>query len=172
MRIHGIAIGVAVVAAANAGVACRRSSIVPAFSATALSDIVGEWQSDTVGGNSARSTCSRSPQGAAVICEQTIATEQGTRHAVNVYASDDAGGHYYYGIAEPGEAITATRLEITAHVWVYGGAVAAANGMYYRTVNDFSPMGRYTWRTESSPDRVHWTITRQGSATLVRNIGR
>lgn len=137
----------------------------------ALGAIVGEWQSDTIAGTSARSRCAWSPQGSAVICEQTITTPGGVRHAVNVFATDPATGeHFYYGIVQPGEAIAPTPLDVVDRVWTYGGRVPAPNGTYVRTINDFTAVGRYSWRTESSADRVHWTVIRYGNAVLIGKI--
>lgn len=149
---------------------CARPPIAPiAPSTRPLQDIVGEWQSDTVGGSSARSTCQWSPQRNAVICEQTITSTQSVRHTVNVYTTDIAtGNHYYYGIVRPGDSIAATRLQISGHVWTYGGEQAAPNGTYYRTINDFSSVGRYTWRTEASSDRANWTVVREGKVVRTK----
>lgn len=138
--------------------------------AAALDAIVGTWQSDTVGGVWAISSCARSPQGSAVVCEQTITTPAGVRHAVNVYAADVAGGRYvYYGITQPGAAVRAVPLVIAGQVWTYGGLERAPDSLYHRTINDFSsgPDG-YAWRAESSRDGVTWTVQAQGRATRQR----
>lgn len=134
---------------------------------SALTDIIGVWQSDTTAdGVSARSTCASSPTAGAVICEQTITTPTGTRHAVNFFLVDSAAHRYvFYGLNKPGSAIEPTPLSIADHIWVYGGQERQRDGNYYRTVNDFSSGGTYVWRQEVSPDGVHWSATRHGRVT-------
>lgn len=146
----------------------------PADSAAApLRAIVGEWQSDTVAGSAARSTCNWSPQETAVICEQTITAGGAIRHAVNVYTTNSTTGeHFYYGIVRPGADIASTRLEIVGRVWTYGGRAAAADGKFYRTVNDFTPSDRYEWRTEVSSDGLRWSVVRRGTAFRVHRPER
>ena len=136
----------------------------------ALDAIVGTWQSDTVGGAWALSTCARSPQGGAVICEQTITTPGGVRHAVNVFAVDSAAGRYaYYGIVQPGAPVRPVPLAIAGRVWTYGGLEPAPDSLYHRTINDFSGgPGGYTWRAESSRDGLNWVVQVQGRATRRR----
>lgn len=143
---------------------------VPARDHDGLEDIVGTWQSDTAHGVSALSTCHRSPQQRAVICEQTISTPQGVRYAVNVFLVDSARRRYaYYGISRPGDDAPAVPLQIVGHVWTYGGLGKAEDSLYHRTVNDFSAGDAYVWRQESSPDAVHWTVQRQGRAVRLRD---
>jgi len=133
----------------------------------ALNDIVGVWQSDTVGGVWALSSCAASPQGDAVICEQQIATPTGARHALNAFMIDSSAHRYvYYGINRPGSVIQPVPLSIANHVWVYGGG-RESDGTYYRTVNDFSAGDSYVWRQETSRDSVHWTAGRHGRAVRV-----
>ncbi len=136
----------------------------------ALDAIVGTWQSDTVGGAWALSACARSPQGTAVVCEQTITLPDGVHHAVNVFTVDSAAGRYaYYGITRPGAPVRAVPLAIAGRVWTYGGLEPAPDSVYYRTVNDFSGgPGGYTWRAESSRDGVHWTVQAHGRETRAR----
>lgn len=137
----------------------------------ALHDIVGIWQSDTSDGVSARSACSASPQGDAVICEQRIATPTGSRHALNTFVVDPSNHRYvYYGINEPGSVIEPVPLTIMNHLWVYGGS-RAADGKYYRTINDFSAVDSYVWRQETSTDSVHWTTGRHGRVVRVEALG-
>ena len=141
---------------------------VPMRDRDGLEDIVGTWQSDTAHGVSALSTCRRSPQQRAVICEQTITTPLGVRSAVNVFLVDSARRRYaYYGISRPGEDTPAVPLQILDHIWTYGGRGKAEDSLYHRTVNDFSVKGAYVWRQESSPDAIHWTVQRQGRAVLI-----
>ena len=144
----------------------------PVPASQSLAAIVGGWQSDTVAGTAARSDCSWSPQGTAVICEQTITSNQGERHVVNVYTTEAGSGrHYYYGIPQPGESALPTALEIKDRVWIYGGKVAAQNGQFVRTVNDFSKAGGYVWRTETSVDGINWNPVRGGSVKAVPQAG-
>ena len=143
---------------------------VPMRDRDGLEDIVGTWQSDTTHGVSALSTCRRSPQQRAVICEQTITTPQGVRSVVNVFLVDSARRRYaYYGISRPGEDAPAVPLQIRDHIWTYGGLGKAEDSLYHRTVNDFSGRDAYVWRQESSPDAFHWTVQRQGRAVRVRD---
>ena len=131
----------------------------------ALNDIVGTWQSDTVGGTSARSVCAASPGGMAVICEQRIFSPTGARTAVNIFMVDSAANRYaYYGINQVGTPIRPAELAISDHIWIYGGNPKGADGKYSRTVNDFSAGTWYVWRVETSADGVNWTTVRQGRA--------
>lgn len=124
---------------------------------SSLNDVVGVWRSDTVGGAWARSVCAPSPLGAAVICEQDIHTPGGARHAVNMFLVDSVARRYvYYGVTQPGEVIRAVPLAIADHVWAYGGGERDDDGLYHRTINDFSSPGSYLWRQESSRDGVNW----------------
>jgi len=135
-----------------------------------LADIVGTWQSDTVGGTTARSVCVWSPQGRGVICEQAITTPGGIRHTLNAFVADSGNQNFfYYGISQPGEDVPATFLEIRGHVWVYGGRRKASDGLYHHTINDFTAMnGSYVWRQEFSRDGIQWTVQRQGRAVKQR----
>lgn len=144
----------------------------PAAGADPLSDIVGTWQSDTVGGTSALSVCDWSPLERGVVCEQIITTPGGVEHAVSVFLPDSTGRRYsYYGIYGSGHDASATTLEIRGHVWVYGGLTRAGDGLYHHTVNDFSAHnGSYVWRQESSPDGVQWTVLQEGRASRRRPL--
>jgi hypothetical protein len=135
-----------------------------------LADIVGTWQSDTIGGSAARSVCTWSPQGRGVICEQTITTPSGIRHTLNAFVSDSENQtFFYYGISQPGEDVPATLLEISGHIWTYGGRRKAPDGLYHHTVNDFTATnGYYVWRQEISHDGINWTVQRQGRAIRQR----
>ena len=140
-----------------------------------LADIVGTWQSDTVGGTSARSVCDWSPLKGGVICEQTITGPAGrVTHTLNVFLPDSADHLFmYYGIVAPGEDVPATALDIHGHVWVYGGRRRGPDSLYHRTVNDFTAHdGSYVWRQESSADGVQWTVQRKGRAVRQRPLGR
>lgn len=144
----------------------------PGSGADLLADIVGTWQSDTVGGRSALSVCDWSPQEHGVICEQTLTTPAGLRHALSVFLPDSTGRQFiYYGIYQPGQDAPATSLEITGHVWIYGGMSRSPDGMFYRTVNDFTAHnGSYVWRQESSHDGVQWTVGPEGRAVRKRPL--
>ncbi len=139
---------------------------------TALNDIVGIWQSDTTGGVSARSTCAFSQQNGAVICEQQITSPKGVRHALNFFLADTSAHRFvYYGLNQPGSGIAPTPLAIANHVWIYGGRQRQSDGLYYRTVNDFSATDSYVWIQESSPDTIRWTALRHGRAVRVASTG-
>ena len=126
-------------------------------SLSALSDIVGVWQSDTTQGTSAVSQCVWTPQRGAVICEQAISSPQGARHAANFFTFDSATASYaFYVLTRPGATMVPVPLEIHDHVWIYGGKQSSPDGRYYRTVNDFHDSGSYTWRTETSADGKTW----------------
>lgn len=163
------AIHVALLAAALAPLVGATSPTTRAPDRAALDDIVGTWLSDTTDGIWARSSCAPSPQSAAVVCEQTIMTPAGVRHAVNLFLVDSAAGRYvYYGVTEPGKTIQPTRLVIENHVWTYGGDQKAPDGIYYRTVNDFTARDSYTWRLETSRDGARWTAGRHGRSVRSR----
>jgi hypothetical protein len=140
-------------------------------SSRALDDILGVWQSDTVGGMSARTTCAHSPLGAAIVCEQRITAPDGEHRALNFFLADSASnGYLYYGLPQPGLPMTPTRLTIANHVWTYGGQMQR-DSSYYRTLNDFSAGNAYVWRQEKSRDGVHWTVMREGRVMRVKPRG-
>ena len=141
-------------------------------SSRALDDILGVWQSDTVGGMSARTTCARSPQGAAVVCEQRIMAPDGEHRALNFFLVDSASNAYlYYGLPQPGLPMMPTALTIANHVWTYGGQ-RQRDSSYYRTLNDFSAGNAYVWRQEKSRDGVHWSVMVQGRVVRIAGQGK
>jgi len=134
----------------------------------ALNAIVGTWQSNVVDERSARSTCVWTPQHLAVICDQTISTPQGPRHATNLYTFNAEQKRYvYYGVNTAGQPIAPVPLSIDGVVWVYGGGEPSADGVTYRTVNDFSGKTFYTWQRQSSRDGKAWTTLTGGRAERV-----
>ena len=136
---------------------------------TALNDIVGVWQSDTVSGTSAVSTCAASPAGSAVVCEQIIRTPAGNRRALNVFTVDTTGAAFvFYNLSRVGDAMVPVRLVIENHIWAYGGGERAGDGQFHRTINDFSNRAAYTWRLESSSDSVHWVPSLGGKSRRIR----
>ncbi len=135
----------------------------------ALGDIVGAWQSDTTNGTSALSTCAWTPQHGAVLCEQTITTPAGPRHALNLFTFDATTGKFtFYALGQPGDAMRPVPLAIDRHIWIYGGRARDGNGNWSRTVNDFTAKGSYTWRLESSTDGERWTPGMHGMSRRVR----
>ena len=123
-----------------------------------LSDIVGVWQSDTTNGTSALSSCAWTPQHGAVLCEQTITTPAGARHALNLFTFDAAAGKFFfYVLGQPGDGLRPVPLAIDRHLWIYGGQSRDGSGTFSRTVNDFTAKDSYSWRLESSTDGEHWT---------------
>jgi hypothetical protein len=134
----------------------------------ALAPIVGEWQSDTTNGNSARSSCAWTPQGGAVLCEQTISTPNGVRRAQDLFVRDSAGSRYFLYVAQtPGDTLAPVPLAITGTTWTYGGTAAAPNGKWWRTINEFVAPDRYDWRLESSADGKSWTRVMGGTSRRV-----
>ena len=128
-----------------------------------LGDIVGVWQSDTTSGMSAVSSCAWTPQHGGVLCEQTIATPNGKRHALNLFTFDpNAKKFFFYVLGQPGAGMQAVPLSIDRHVWTYGGQARDANGQFSRTVNDFTAKDSYSWRVETSRDGEHWTAGAHG----------
>ena len=163
------AIRLALAAVMLAPLVGARPTAVASPDRAALDDIVGSWMSDTTDGIWTRSTCAPTPQGGGVVCEQTIMTPGGVRHAVNLFLVDSAAGHYvYYGVNQPGSVVQPTALEIANHVWIYGGRTKAPDGRYYRTVNDFTGHDSYTWRAETSGDGAHWTAGAHGRSLRQR----
>lgn len=129
----------------------------------ALADIVGTWQSDTTNGTSALSACAWTPQRAGVLCDQTITSSNGEQHATDLFTFDHATRRYiFYVLGKPGDVMNPVPLAIDGHVWTYGGQQRNANGVYTRTVNDFTQSGVYTWRVESSTDGAHWSAGLHG----------
>jgi hypothetical protein len=132
--------------------------------AAQLAPLVGTWQSDTTQGISARSSCTWTPTRQAVACEQVVTLPSGPQRGFSLYLPAAAGPDFvFYGIPNPGARIEPTRLTIAGSTWTYGGASAAPDGRWYRTINEFPGGDRYTWRAESSTDGVTWTTTMQGA---------
>jgi len=151
-----------------ASLAVRGQTPAAARGVDALGAIVGIWQSDVSNGVSARSACAWTPQHAAVVCDQAVTTPQGEQHATNLYAYDPATAKYtYYGLNHAGDRIEPVALTIDGPIWIYGGQTAGSDGVTYRTVNDFSGSGFYTWRRESSRDGKTWTMLAQGRSERV-----
>jgi len=145
----------------------QSSSTAP--SVELLGDIVGTWQSDTTNGTSALSTCAWTPQHGAVLCEQTVTTPNGVRHALNLFTFDRAAGKFvFYVLSQPGDPMRPVPLAIDRHVWIYGGQTRDANGNFSRTVNDFTAKDSYAWRLESSTDGERWTSGAHGMSRRVR----
>ena len=137
-----------------------------------LSAIVGVWQSNAVNGVSARSNCAWSPDGAAVICEQAVTTPQGVQHALNFFMPDPrSGGFAFYVLNNPGDTIRPVPLTIDGAVWTYGGQHADPNGQTWRTINDFSKPGEYTWKAQVSADGKIWKTNAEGRSERVTNSG-
>src|SRR5881628_2204831 len=83
--------------------ACHTAMAQSDQRAHALDAIVGEWQSDTTGGTSARTTCGWTPAKLSVICEQLLDTRRGIQRVQNFYTFDAATGRYFfYGPLKPG----------------------------------------------------------------------
>ena len=133
-----------------------------------LAAIIGTWQSDVVDGRSAVSSCVWTPQRTAVLCEQTITSQSGVRHALNLFTFDPAQPAYYlYVVPQPGQPAVAVPIAIEGTRWIYGGAPTAAGQRRYRTINDFSKPDSYDWWTESSDDGAHWTRVAGGRSVRV-----
>lgn len=131
----------------------------------ALDPIVGRWQSDTTNGSSALSDCRRTPQGGAVLCEQTVTTPGGIRHVEGLFTFDPATSHYFlYVEGSPEDTLKPVPIAIAGKVWTYGGVAPAPNGKWWRTINDFPGGSSYTWRLESSDDGTTWTRVMGGSS--------
>ncbi len=120
--------------------------------------IVGEWQSDKVGGVSARTNCAWSPYHGGVLCEQHLSTPKGASTALDLFTADSSSGRYtLYVLQRAGDAMTSVPFVIDGSRWTYGGTSASGDGHFYRTVNDFSSGNSYTWRQESSTDGKTWS---------------
>ena len=136
--------------------------------ADALGALVGVWQSDTTNGNSALSSCAWTPQRGAVLCEQTITTPGGERHALNLFTFNTGTGSYsFYILGQPGDPMRPVALTIKGKIWIYGGQSPDPDGRTNRTVNDFSAGSSYTWRQESSSNGAQWTGGAHGQSRRV-----
>jgi hypothetical protein len=145
----------------------QSSSAAP--SVELLADIVGTWQSDTTNGTSAVSSCAWTPQHGAVLCEQTVTTPAGARHALNLFTFDRTAEKFvFYVLGQPGDPMRPVPLAIDGHVWIYGGQARDASGNFSRTVNDFTAKDSYSWRLESSADGERWTSGAHGMSRRVR----
>lgn len=165
MRLHRPALTLA----ALAGFIVPQAVAQTANGRAALAPIIGVWQSDTTNGNSALSDCVWTPQGGAVLCEQTITTPNGVRHAENLFTWDSVSSHYFLYVAQtPGDTLSPVPISIAGKVWTYGGLSPAPNGKWWRTINDFSATGSYAWRLESSNDGSSWTRVMGGTSRKVK----
>jgi hypothetical protein len=137
-----------------------------------LGAIVGVWQSNVVDGHSARSNCAWSPDGNAVICEQAITSPQGVQHALNFFTRDPRNDRFvFYVLGNPGDTIRPVRLTIDGAVWTYGGEAPGPDGKTWRTINDFSKPGEYTWKAEMSADGTVWKTMAEGRSDRVAGSG-
>jgi hypothetical protein len=140
----------------------------PAPGAEPLGAIVGVWQSDATNGVSARSSCDWSPQGSAVICDQTITTMAGVQHALNFFARNPKTSAFvFYVVPNPGDTLRPVPLTIAGPIWTYGGKAAGPNGQWFRTINDFTKRDEYSWRLETSDDGKSWRTTNGGRSERV-----
>ena len=131
----------------------------------ALQAIVGTWQSDTVSGTSALSTCAWTPVHSAVVCEQTSTMPAGVRHSLSLFTFDPLDRKYlFYALGKPGDPMHPVPLAISGRIWIYGGLTAGPDSTRYRTVNDFSATGTYLWRQESSKDGEKWVAGIHGQS--------
>jgi hypothetical protein len=140
----------------------------PAPGAEPLGAIVGAWQSDATQGVSAKSSCDWTPQRTAVICDQTITTVAGVQHVMNFFTRNPKTGAFvFYVVPNPGDTLTPVPLAIDGAIWTYGGASAAPNGRWFRTINDFSKQDEYSWRLETSDDGKSWRTANGGRSQRV-----
>ncbi|CAN5476717.1 hypothetical protein BH09GEM1_BH09GEM1_29140 [soil metagenome] len=140
----------------------RRSDV------TALAPLIGEWQSDTVRGVSARSTCVWTPRHGALLCEQRVEGPLGASTALNLFTADSVvGGFVLYVLSRPGSTVAPLPLGIRGAEWFYGGRSPSNDGRWYRTVNDFSRADSYEWRQETSRDGKQWTAGIHGVSRRV-----
>lgn len=134
-----------------------------------LAALVGEWQTDTVSGMSARSSCVWTPRHGGLVCEQRIDSPTGASTSLNLFTEAPATGNFVlYVLSRPGDAVSPVPLSIHGRVWIYGGGTPAGDGRYYRTINDFSRTDAYTWRQEMSVDGKEWTPGIHGESRRVR----
>jgi|GEM_PF-2369442 len=134
-----------------------------------LAALVGEWQTDTVSGMSARSSCVWTPRHGGLVCEQRIDSPTGASTSLNFFTEAPATGDFaLYVLSRPGDVVSPVTLSIHGRVWIYGGKTPAGDGRYYRTINDFSGTDAYTWRQETSVDGKEWTSGIHGESRRVR----
>jgi hypothetical protein len=169
-RIRSAALALAVLGGRGGSVLAGQTSFAPNATSSPLRAIVGTWQSDTANGVSALSACVPTPLNGGVLCEQTINTPQGVRHAQNLFVpGSDAGSYFLYVVVSPGETAAPVPFAIRGKIWIYGGLSAGARGEWHRTINDFSAQSSYSWHQETSADGVHWS---SGTGGLSRRVVR
>jgi hypothetical protein len=153
----------------NTGLAAQ---VVSAPVTDLLEDMVGTWQTDTVAGTSVHYACERSPEGAALICDEAISRRGGVEHAIGVYVVDSLPDRYtYFEVSSGGPPAPPMRVVITGHIWTFGGDKVGEDGSYHRTLHDYTAAnGTFSWRKESSRDGVHWTIDRRGTVHRQRPL--
>jgi hypothetical protein len=139
------------------------SAVVAQRSPSRLAPIVGTWQSDTVNGISARSECTLSADGSAVLCDQLVSTPTGIHHVLDLFTADSAPGRaVLYVVNQPGDTLRPLPITIAGPIWTYGGTAPAKDGTWWRTINDFSATDSYTWRAEKSTDGKVWATVMGG----------
>lgn len=138
-------------------------------SADALGALVGAWQSDTTDGVSALSSCVWTPEHDAVLCEQKIRSPAGERRAINLFTFDPAQERFvFYVLSRPGDPMNPVPLSIQGQIWIYGGTMVGQDGLFHRTVNDFSKAEVYLWRQEASTNGLDWMVGARGQSRRLR----
>jgi hypothetical protein len=135
-----------------------------------LGAFLGTWHTEGVMGSGGKITstldCRWSPQGNFLVCEQDVKLPTDEHHQLSVYSYSTADKVFFCTtFADPGHGPNSTRLEIDGNKWTYtGGFEVGGKRVLYRTTNEFSPKGTYTFKAEQSNDNgAHWGIAVQGT---------
>ena len=139
-----------------------------------LGAFLGKWKSEgtLAGGEKVLSNveCRWSPQGAFLVCEQTIQRSGGEARQLTTYSYSAKDNNYaYVTIANPGARPTSGTMEIQGKVWTYNFSYEA-NGKSVQThiSNDFTEPGTEKFKVETSDDGgAHWKTVLEGKATKV-----
>ena len=100
-----------------------------------------------------------------MLCEQTITAPAGVRQAFSLLTFNPVERKYvFYSLGRPGDPMRPVPLAISGRIWTYGGLTPGPDSTRYRTVNDFSAAGSYTWRQESSRDGKKWEAGMHGQS--------
>lgn len=138
-----------------------------------LGVFLGKWKTEgAFTGSDSKVTssleCRWSPQGAFLICDQSVvATPGGNHHQLTAYSYNSKDGNYSYTtVADPGAKPTSGTVEIKGNVWTYSSSFEN-NGKttQIRTTNEFTDPGTEVFKVESSTDGgATWKTFLQGVA--------
>ena len=112
---------------------------------------------------SSETDCAWSPQGQALVCEQTIHDGKVTQHQLTIYQADEKDADFSYTTLTPGRRPFTGVMKIRGDQWIYFGASNSPRQYpEFKTTNTFKDDVE-SFQTEFTEDGHHWTTMLQGS---------